>query len=139
MAAFTAVLIALALGFSLGALWERRSKKDVDETLAQVAKRREEERRQKPEWLKSTQPQPGTAGFTIAAALNGVGCLGRSRADEPVFVLCARDKTASMVVRDWATMAAAMGAAPEKVSDARDIADAMELWRNSHGGGKIPD
>ncbi len=139
MAFFTVALIALALGLYLGALWERRSKKAVDESLARIAERREQERRQKPEWLKSTQPQPGTAGFTIAAALNGVGCLGRSRADEPVFVLCARDKAASMAVRDWALLAEKLGAKPVKVADARHLADRMEEWREATGGGKIPD
>ncbi len=132
-----AVLIALA--FWLGALWERRRSRQVDETLAMVAERREAERRRKPEWLKGTQPQPGTAGFTIAAALNGVGSLGRSRADEPVFVLCARDKAASMAVRDWAMLAEKLGAKPAKVADARHFADRMEEWRAATGGGKVPD
>jgi hypothetical protein len=138
MAAFTLVLIALALGLYLGALWERRSRKTVEESQARIAERREASRR-KPEWLKSTQPQPGTAGFTIAAALNGVGCLGRCRADEPVFVLCARDKAASMAVRDWAALAERLGAGREKIADARDMADRMEQWREASGGGKIPD
>lgn len=96
-------------------------------------------RRQKPEWLRSSQAQPGTAGFTIAAALNGVGCLGRSQADEPVFVLCARDKAASMTVRDWASLAEKLGAKPEKTVEARAMADRMEEWRERHGGGKVPD
>jgi hypothetical protein len=93
----------------------------------------------KPEWLKSTQPQPGTAGFVIAAALNGIGCLGRSAADEPVFVLVARDKASSMVVRDWADMAEKLGAGRDKTWGAREQADRMQEWRERHGGGKVPD
>ena len=85
------------------------------------------------------KPVPGSAGFTILSAMSGSGCLGRSSADEPVFVLCARDKVASMVVRDWADMAAKIGASEEKVAEARQLADRMERWRASHGGGKVPD
>jgi hypothetical protein len=132
-----AVLLATAL-FYARALWKRRSRLRAEESQASIAERREAQRR-KPELIKSTQPQPGTAGFTIAAALNGVGCLGRSRADEPVFVLCARDKAASMAVRDWAELAEHLGAGKEKVADARDMADRMEQWREAHGGGKVPD
>lgn len=42
---------------------------------------------------------------TIDAAAMGEGCLGRSQADEPVFVLVARDQIAASVVRDWAERA----------------------------------
>lgn len=131
-----AVQIAFALGLYLGTIWQERYRRRAD------AKARDEElarRLKKPEWIKSTQPQPGTAGFTIAAALNGVGPLGRSWADEPVFVLCARDRAASMTVRDWAALAEKLGASPSKVADARDMADRMEQWREASGCGKVPD
>jgi hypothetical protein len=87
----------------------------------------------------SGQPKPGTAAFTILSALNGRGCLGRSKPEEPVFVLCARDKAASMVVRQWADFAHRLGASAEKVKGAYQVAADMSAWREAHGGGKIPD
>ena len=93
----------------------------------------------RPAWISKLAPSEGSAGFTIAAALSGVGCLGRSRSDEPVFVLCARDKAASKAVRCWADEAEKLGANARKTSDARALADRMEVWREAHGGGKVPD
>jgi hypothetical protein len=140
IAIFVVAVVAFAGGLVFGALVERRqaASKAFEAELLRRSKPAVPPA-VKPEWLKSTQPQPGTAGFTIAGALNGVGCLGRSRADEPVFVLCARDKAASMTVRDWADMAEKLGAKPEKVKDARYMADRMEAWREAAGGGKVPD
>lgn len=129
-------LLCMAAGAALGS-WLANREHERRSTVAS-AKRGPEPKR-KPEWMRSTQAQPGTAGFTIAAALNGVGCLGRCQADEPVFVLCARDRAASMAVRDWAALASKLGANPAKVSEADAIADRMEAWRLKHGGGKIPD
>jgi cytochrome oxidase assembly protein ShyY1 len=128
---------ALALGAWLGIALERRRK--AQEAAQEAVQARPAARPAKPEWLKSTQPQPGTAGFVIAAALNGIGCLGRSAADEPVFVLVARDKASSMVVRDWADMAEKLGAGRDKTWGAREQADRMQEWRERHGGGKVPD
>lgn len=34
---------------------------------------------------------------------NGVGCLGRSKDEEPIFILCGRDPIAADVVFAWAT------------------------------------
>lgn len=93
-----------------------------------------------PQWRSlSGQPLPGTAAFTILSAMSGNGCLGRSQADEPVFVLCARDRAASMAVRDWADLAEKLGASKVKVLGAKDLADRMAQWRERHGGGKVPD
>jgi hypothetical protein len=94
----------------------------------------------KRQWWRSLKgmPVPGTAAFTILSALNGGGCLGRSKPEEPVFVLVARDKAASKVVRYWAALVGPMGGNPEKVADARHIADLMDQWRAAHGG-KVPD
>ena len=132
-------LVMFIAGLLLGGFWvflDRRSKdlraKEVEEAKAKAATAR-------PAWISNLQPRSGTAGFTIAAALSGAGCLGRSAADEPVFVLCARDRVASMVVRDWVEMARRIGAKPEKLKDAAALADRMEEWRERHGGGKIPD
>jgi hypothetical protein len=136
-----AVIAAAALGAFFGMALDRRARSRADAYRSKLAQSRAEaeSRRQKPEWIKGTQAQPGTAGFTIAAALNGVGCLGRSAAEEPVFVLVARDRCASMIVRDWANMAEKLGSRPEKVWGARAMADRMEEWRDHHGGGKVPD
>jgi hypothetical protein len=136
-------LLAFIGGMAFGGLLERRQ--GAERAAKAEALRRasvlqaQREQRAKPAWLKNGQAQPGTAGFTIAAALNGVGCLGRCQADEPVFVLCARDRAASMVVRDWASMAEKLGTGFEKIADARELADSMERWREQHGGGKVPD
>ncbi len=93
----------------------------------------------KADWLRASHPQPGTAGFTILAALNGIGCLGRSASVEPVFVLVGRDRAAAYAVRLWAAEAEKLGSRPEKVWEARVLADRMDQWRAAHGGGKIPD
>jgi hypothetical protein len=138
MALFVVALLAFAGGLAFGTLLERRQAASRAAKAALLL-RMKPAPPAKPEWIKSTQPQPGTAGFTIAGALNGVGCLGRSQADEPVFVLCARDRASSMIVRDWASLAEKLGAKHEKVADARAVADRMETWRERHGGGKVPD
>lgn len=66
-------------------------------------------------------------------------CLNRSQSDEPLFVLCARDVIAHEAVRTWAMRAERLGVNPEKVADARAVADAMVAWRENNGGGKVPD
>lgn len=80
---------------------------------------------------------------TIAGAARGEGCLGRSHNDEPVFVLCARDRFSSSVVRRWADLQAAAthpdSPGRRKADEAREVAQAMDDWRNTHGGGKVPD
>jgi len=82
---------------------------------------------------------PHSAAATVAAALAGRGCLGRSAADEPVFVLCARDRLAAETVRAWIDYATARGVAVEKLADATVVAKEMEGWRERSGGGKLPD
>jgi hypothetical protein len=144
--AFSVGLVALLLGLFIGSQLERRSQKqrriqkdEADRAQALAAASQDAAARRQPPWMTGLQPQKGTAGWTIVASLNGVGCLGRSMADEPVFVLCARDRAASMAVRDWAALAEKIGAKPSKISGARALADRMEQWREQHGGGKIPD
>lgn len=80
---------------------------------------------------------------TLDEARKGDGPLGHSQNDEPVFVLVARDRFSSSVVRRWADLLAA-GAAPgsprrQKADEARQVAQAMDDWRSTHGGGKVPD
>jgi hypothetical protein len=55
--------------------------------------------------------------------------------DEPVFLIRGCDAVAVETVRFWATVAAAMGAAPEIVEAARKQADLMEAWPVH----KVPD
>ena len=64
----------------------------------------------------------------LEQALRGEGCLGRAADDEPVFVLRAQDKVASPLVSDWADFAEALGCPPEKIADARALADQMRAW-----------
>ena len=81
----------------------------------------------------------------LDAAARGEGCLGRSAADEPVFVLVARDRTASAAVRAWAASARAAALAAgeplreEKYAEALAVAGEMDAWRAANGGGKLPD
>jgi hypothetical protein len=82
---------------------------------------------------------PHSAAATVADALAGLGCLGRSAADEPVFVLCARDRLAAETVRAWIDYATARGVAAAKLADAADVAREMDGWRERAGGGKVPD
>ena len=60
-------------------------------------------------------------------------------ADEPVFLLRAKDMAAPEAVRAWANRAAACGADPEIVGLVWAQARLMEEWQASIGGGTIPD
>lgn len=75
----------------------------------------------------------------LAAAAVGLGPLGRSQDDEPIFVLCARDRAAAAAVLMWAELATEQGASGEKVESAKLLAIQMMEWRQAHGGGKVPD
>lgn len=55
-------------------------------------------------------------------------CLNKSGAEEPIFVLCARDKHAPAAVRLWAKMSV-MNHPQEKIAAALEVAEAMECWR----------
>lgn len=65
-------------------------------------------------------------------------CINRSKDDEPVFVLCGRDRLAPAAVRSWADAAVAAGTPRAKVHDAYALAQAMEEWQLTNGS-KIPD
>jgi hypothetical protein len=60
--------------------------------------------------------------------LNGSSCLNRASPDEPIFVLRAKDICAAQTIRLWAAMAHGKHE-PEKLIEAREIADEMEKWR----------
>lgn len=76
---------------------------------------------------------------TIEAAQRGEGCLGKSAADEPVFVLCARDPFAPRRVLEWAReVEQVLGLNHPKVRAARSDAQEMVEWQERHGR-KVPD
>lgn len=55
-------------------------------------------------------------------------CLNKAAADEPIFVLRAKDALAAMAVRHWATMAEGTHES-DKLEEARQLADKMDEWR----------
>ena len=66
--------------------------------------------------------------------------LANTKSDEPVFVLCGRDKLAPSVIREWAAQAAKHGAPHSKTATAIVIADNMERWQEEHPElVKVPD
>lgn len=56
-------------------------------------------------------------------------CYAIAEPDEPMFVLIARDRDASALVRQWARARQLRGEHPRKVAEAQRCADAMEAWR----------
>lgn len=86
--------------------------------------------------------EPFTAAAVIERAMHSLGCLGRSAADEPVFVLCARDVLAGDIVREWADRvevravgsSGLTGKRRQKIATARREAVAMDTWRQKNGG-----
>jgi len=61
--------------------------------------------------------------------------------DEPYFIVLARDNSAPRIVRDWADrreLEISQGERPasdmDKVNEARDTANLMELWRATNYG-----
>jgi hypothetical protein len=72
--------------------------------------------------------------------LEGPSCFTASADDEPLFVLCARDPHAPMIVRLWADRYATAHALQgtltaereAKANTAREAADAMDAWRKAH-------
>ena len=57
-------------------------------------------------------------------------CYDKAEPDEPMFTLLARDPMAPTLIRMWA--AQKWQEHPEKVTEARDIADSMDAWRKEH-------
>ena len=58
--------------------------------------------------------------------------------DEPIFVLRAKDRLASMAVREWAERAELSGSPEAKVQEALRCAEAMDEWAEKNGD-KVPD
>ena len=60
----------------------------------------------------------------------------RAAEDEPLFVIRAKDKLSASMVRQWAEAAAMTGAhEPEKIQEARELAEIMESWRQENTDG----
>jgi hypothetical protein len=57
-------------------------------------------------------------------------CFNKARAEEPVFVLRAKDPLFPEVVRTWANIAETYGChEPEKIAEARKLADDADEYR----------
>lgn len=56
-------------------------------------------------------------------------CYENAGDDEPMFILLARDPRAPFLARKWARHAERAGKRPEKVAEARRLANDMEEWR----------
>jgi hypothetical protein len=62
--------------------------------------------------------------------------LNRAADEEPLFVIRAKDKLSASMVRQWAEAAAMTGAhEPEKIQEARQLAEIMETWRQENTDG----
>ncbi len=57
----------------------------------------------------------------------------KAEADEPLFVLLARDRHAPMLIGAWADLREAGGEDPAVVAEARACRDAMIAWREARG------
>ncbi len=57
-------------------------------------------------------------------------CLNKAAADEPVFVLRAKDPMAAMTIRHWVTMSGAGAHESTKLTEALKAADEMDAWRS---------
>lgn len=55
-------------------------------------------------------------------------CYEAAHPEEPMFVLLGRDRQAPSLVRQWADWREGKGEDPEKVAEARECADEMEVW-----------
>ena len=65
-------------------------------------------------------------------------CRDKAAEDEPLFTLRAQDKLAPTIVRAWAALAKIAGSPANKVDDALQTANEMEVWQAAHHS-KVPD
>lgn len=76
---------------------------------------------------------------TLIDALDNIGCLGKARDDEPVFVLRAQDALMPEIMLEWADRVDAKNGGPnEKTKRARTEAHAAREWQLLNGC-KVPD
>ena len=77
----------------------------------------------------------GLAKIEREKAARGEGCLGKAADNEPVFILRAQDTCAADAVDHWANHVQLLGGHPDKVREARELADEMRAWPVQ----KVPD
>jgi hypothetical protein len=65
-------------------------------------------------------------------------CLEKSKEDEPIFVLCARDMMAPGIVMKWAHLARIAGVNLDKVNEAIQCATEMREWQRKNFT-RVPD
>ena len=65
----------------------------------------------------STKEQPGR-----------FDCWHKLAPDEPYFILRAQDAEAADFVEAWAIRAGSLGCSPDKVNEAKDVAERMRRW-----------
>lgn len=63
------------------------------------------------------------------------GCLAKAADDEPLFILRAQDRTAPILVRQWAKMLRERDPKNPKIKEAEALADSMVRWPTR----KLPD
>ncbi len=83
----------------------------------------------------------------LTQAASGLGCLGKARDDEPVFILRAQDRFAPQLVEEWARLvddnvrfavSEAADNSKRKASRARALAHQMRAWQELNKS-KTPD
>lgn len=126
----------------------RKSKNSKDQPVLGDVLRFQDSRQELQDYVESVQgqnPRDEMAVDSSAAAPDQVEyppntkynnhCLDHAGDDEPLFVLRAQDNLAPTVIRSWAQLAESQKANPEKIAEARALADLMEAWPFH----KIPD
>jgi len=68
------------------------------------------------------------AGFSRLAAEIEFGALASAAKDEPVFVLCARDKLAPTAIQAWINAARVSNVPDHKLESAHQLIEAMNGW-----------
>ena len=59
---------------------------------------------------------------------NRTSCLNKAGAEEPLFILRAKDPQAPMAIRHWVTMSS-LTQQTYKLQEALQLADRMDAWR----------
>ena len=70
----------------------------------------------------------GEAGYTLLARELEFGSLASARKDEPVFVLCARDRLAPTAIQAWINAARVSNVPDHKLQSAHETIEAMNGW-----------
>jgi hypothetical protein len=68
------------------------------------------------------------AGYKVLAAELEFGSLASVAKDEPVFVLCARDRLAATAIQAWINAARVSNVPDHKLESAHQLIEAMNAW-----------